>query len=644
MSMAEGGEQEGGEPPKAAQLPADTSASRERSGRRRSTSRRHRRHRQRRRKKALKRALKRSFRWSVPVVFLAVVIAALVMLPEGKRARGPATFNDWTHKGDQPAGAQTGVTDDLAATADRWRQVLAKPDAGIAEYRALLDEDHRKRGMLVQQVGGLEQLAAKLLVLGQTNQSDLARLLRSCADSMDAGHAMDIARRFGEQQDPEARRWIAQALWVTGDMWAFDQVWGASPEAFAASAPAKPLRLAADALIREGTAAEGAKAVLAGMLKDPQPSPGVWHALALVAFQSGDIPGHRSLLEATAGDGERRLKDWMDHVDLMLDHADNAGISDVLDALPLQRGTPWEVIDAAKRLSRRGQHPHAHRLLERRLNLKLEMDPAELYVMAGFSALASKDWNGCKGHVTAMRLRASNTGSFEDVSHFLQGCAALGAGDDGFATECFGRMALGKGPQPEVLLRFLVEGIEPSAGVLDKAVTRQAWLAACNLEAALSGDSSYWRARSTLAGYASQVPDMVLAARTAMRIDPRSPSSVASLIRALLLSPDSKPEVLGLSARLMKEMPVLAEWRVQRATALAASNLPDDAKAILKPLKPKSIPQHLREPLRVAWLEVHVAAKEWDAARKAIAALPLAQPEPLLRARMDRLSKRIPKL
>jgi hypothetical protein len=114
------------------------------------------------------------------------------------------------------------------------------------------------------------------------------------------------------------------------------------------------------------------------------------------------------------------------------------------------------------------------------------------------------------------------------------------------------------------------------------------------------------------------------------------------MVRALLFMPDGKPEVLELSAALMQGSPALAESRLLRAMALAASNKAAEAKAILQPMRPSVIPPSLRGLLGIAWLDVHVASQNWDAARKTLDGIRSLRWEPLMQAKVDRLAVKIP--
>jgi hypothetical protein len=434
---------------------------------------------------------------------------------------------------------------------------------------------------------------------------------------------------------------MSQALLVSGDVLAFDQASASSPEAFATDAQMLPWRLAADALLREGETSRRARADLARMAKAPNPSQSAWQALRLVAFLSGDTSGHRELLDSHQVHGDQRLRYWIDHVELLVANDVWSEVDDVMDGLLLDHTHPDEVVEAVKKLARMGQPNRGSRLADRQL--RLDPSPVRVAVMGAFCSLAAGQWDECSRLAMAMRMRTSTAGQLGGIPHFLLGCAASGSGSDSQASDAFEQMAFGSDPQAGLQLGMLVEGVRLAADRLNKASVRQAWLVARELEGSLGSTASYWRMRSELAGYALQVPDMLLAARAALRHDPASPASISCMVRALLFAPEGKPEVLELSAALMQDSPVLAESRLLRAMALAAGNKAAEAKAILQPMRPSVIPPSLRGLLGLAWLDVHVASRDWDAARKTLDGIRSLRWDPLMQAKVDRLAAKIPK-
>ena len=365
-------------------------------------------------------------------------------------------------------------------------------------------------------------------------------------------------------------------------------------------------------------------------------------SLLFLAFQAGDIKGHRALLERQRIKGRRGIKHWLDHVELLARMGDAGGIDDILDGLPLDREDPEDVENVARRLMRLGLGRPVLRLVARRQ--RSEQSLGNLAALGGFASLAVEDWERCNSLAIEIQKLTTMTDSLTPISHFLRGCAALGLGNEVAASASFDRITVETCKDPSGLLRSLSEGMRLDVGSMKPPCFRQAWLVARDLEGVLGDDGAYWRIRSELAGYASQVSDMLFAARTAMQIDPGSSVSVATTVRALLLAPDAMPEILPLSANLVKETPVRAEWRILRARALVSGDRLAEGKAMLQTIKASAIPTPLLTSLDVAWLEAHVASQDWEAARKTLAGIRSPRWEPLLQAKVDRLAAKIPKI
>jgi len=594
--------------------------------------------RKRRRRSQIKKAFRRMSPlavWAAPSALIAAILVVLAFPTALRNGKGGG-LRSLAKTGNSPDS-----TGEFPTTAAGWNEWLRSGAAGIREYREAFDQDIQRGGALLDEVGNLDELTTKLLALGKTNQADVTRVFRAYGARFDSRRALGLAGSLDVRSDPEASRWVAQALLLSGDVLAFDQAWQSSPEAFATNSGMRPWRLAADALLQDEEASRRAQSDLAGMRTAADPSPSAWHASMLVAFLRGDVSGHHELLVSRLTSGDQRLRHWMDHVEILLANEFDTEVDDVLDGLVLDRTHPDEVMEAAKRLVRLGQPGRAKRLIDRRL--KADGDSVRLIAAGAFCALAAEQWNECTRLAVSLRMRASASGELDAIAHFLQGCAAMGSGDEGLALNAFDRMAFGNESQAALQLRMVTEGVGLAADRLERSSLRKAWLVARELEGSLGLDGAYWRARSELAGHASQVPDMILAARTAPRLEPRSTASLSCLLRALLLSPDIKPEALELSAALMRELPVPAEWRILRAMALSNSNQAAEAKSLLLPMRPSVVHPRLAGLLRIAWLGVHVSSQDWDAARKAVKEMSSSRLDTRLRAKWDSLAAKIPK-
>lgn len=531
---------------------------------------------------------------------------------------------------------------DADGAASLWLPLLSRERNNLAALRSFFDQDEKLDGALVERMPNRESSIGLLVRMGATNRDDLIRVIRMRARRMEWDRVADVATQMATNLSSEVKGLVALAHLAHGDVLAFDQEWSEAGAALESEPAMKPWRLAASVLLRDGADSARAKSELTAMRVKEKDSTVVLDSLLHVAFQAGDIEGHRALLEAQRIKGRRLLKHWMDHVDLLARIDDANGINDILDGLPVDRADPEDAENAARRLMHLGLNQHVLRLTDRRQ--RTDQSSGNLSALAAFAALVSEDWERCNGISIGMQKITAADDNLMVISHFLRGCAALGVANEVAASASFDRMSVGNSKDPVGLLELLVDGVRPGVGSLNPPSLRQAWLVARDLEGLIGDTGAYWRTRSELAGYASQSSDMSLAARTAMQVDPGAAASVATMTRALLLAPEVKPEVVSLSARLMKETPVLAEWRILRARALVAANQVAEGKATLNALKPSAMPAGLIPSANVAWLEIHVAEQDWDGARKSLAAIRVQRLEPLLRSKVERLAAKIPKI
>lgn len=530
---------------------------------------------------------------------------------------------------------------DADGAASLWQLMLSQEHNNITALRSFFDHDARLGGALVERTPNREALVGLLVTLGGTNRDDLDRVLRFRARRLEWDRVAEVGAQMSTNLTAEANVLLAVAHLARGDGLAFDQQWSGSRGSLESDPLIKPWRLAATALLQGPAEASKAKLDLNAMLAAGKNSPEVMDSLLFLAFQAGDIKGHRALIEKQRIKGRRGLKHWMDHVELLARFDNARGIDDILDGLPLDRADPEDVENVARRLMQLGLAQPVLRLVDRRQ--RSEQPLGNFAALAGFASLVSEDWERCNNLAIGIQKLPSAPESLNEISHFLRGCAALGLANEVEASACFDRMNVETCKEPAALLRLLSEGMRLGVGSLNPPSFRQAWLVTRDLEGSLGDDGAYWRTRSEMAGYASQVSDMVFAARTAMQIDVGAAASVATMTRALLLVPDANPEVLSLSASLMKETPVLAEWRILRASALVSCDRLAEGKALLQTIKASAVPAILLPSLNLAWLEAHVASQDWDAARKTLDGIRSVRWEPLLRAKVERLAAKIPK-
>ena len=605
---------------------------------------RKRRHRSRRRRKRVARALFTSASLIGPILLILCLLLAFVTLvkwPDGTVVGGRSTLLEkYMRQRDFARIERLVGAGDAEGAAVAWRQTLVKEQNNITTLRRFFEHDERLGGALTDKIPGREQRVGLIVTLGGTNREDLQWVMKMRARRCEWEQVLVVAGKLGSNLTTEARGLVARAYLALGDVLAFDQEWSESSAAFEVDATLKPWRLAANALLRESADAARAKSDLTAMLAADKASDDVADALLFLAFQAGDTEGHRSLLHARRIIGRRALNHWMDHVELLARVGDMGRIDDIVDGLPLDRADQEEIDKVAKRLMQLGLTKQVGRLVERRHRAGQSL--GEAAVLAGFAALLDEEWERGKSLAARMQTQSSPDQDYSEISRFLLGGVALSAGEEDVAALSFDRMSVGSSQDPKWLLGLLSRGMRLSAGSLQAPCIRQAWLVARDLEGLIGTDGAYWRTRSELAGYAVQVPDMLFAARSAMQLDPGT-ASRAAMTGALLLAQDAKPEVLDLSASLMQATPVLAEWRILRARALVSCGRLAEGKAILKAIKPSTIPTILLPSLNVAWLEAHVSSQDWNAARKALDGLRSVRLEPLMRAKVDRLAASIPK-
>lgn len=572
---------------------------------------------------------------------LAALAVALVRWPEAGSDGARSSLAERFLRGRDMAEVRRMLqARDVAGSAAAWQQLLRTRELDAASCRELFDHDDQLGGALLDRVRDPEWLASRLLMLGGTNREDVRRVMRMHAGRFAWQRVLDIAPWVSAETNGPVPGWMAQARLALGDAPAFHETWGTLGREWLHDARAKPWCLAAEAVMRDARDAQRARSELALMREGPELQPAAWEASLWLAFMTGDVAGHKGLLNRLPSTGPPRLEHAINQAELLANAGDRAAAAQFLQGLRPGKASEEEAATAVVRLVQLGFFAQSERLLD--AVWKGEPDDMGRPIMGCLPVLLAGDWERCMSHALGLRAQPSTSGRLDALSYFLQGCSAMGLGKASAAKDAFDAMATRTVNQPEWMLRFVSEVLRQGEGRLDKACMRQAWVMARMLETNLGEQDSYWRSRAEAAGRARQVPDMMRSARWALRSDPRSADALCSVVRALLLSQEGNSEALFLSADLMRRAPALAEWRMLRAMALARGDLADEARGILQSMPEPSIHPQLRSLLGFAWLEIHVAAQDWAAARRLLARLRAGRMEALVSDRLADLAKRIP--
>lgn len=576
------------------------------------------------------------------VVIVALWALFYIKWPEKEAGEGIETSLVDRHFRDRQLdeARQLLVQKDVAGAAGVWKDLLRKYPSDIRLYRGLLDAMGESSSGLVTRFEDADAIGARLLGLGRTNRDDLVRVVRLHAALGNWPEVKSLAGDVSTNFTADVGAILARAYFESNDLSSFEQFWVAFQPEFSALPALKPWRLAADAVEKEGEEGERARRELGGLRGDPDQRVLALRLLARVALMKADASAHAILLQEMLAAKVLRPSDWIEHVELLarLGRMEEArAYSERIDEV---RGRADELSDVVLRLFRRGLRDPGMALLNR--SLKVVGKDMTLAVAEGVGAFLMSDWGKCNSIAFSLRGQQPTAGVADAIAYFLEGCAAEGLGYGQKAKASFDEMELVPSAQPRVVLDFA--GVISSLGVstTNTAAIFRSWRLVKSLEGSLSTDAAYWRERSVLARRANQAVDMVSSARAAMDLHPAAPHSRSSLAQALMLSPGNEAEVARLTAGLMKEFPVLPEWRLQHAMALAAGGSVDEAKRMLGFVSPNRIPPRLDAMHRLAWLHVHIADKQWGAARKVLGEIRAMSMDRMMTARIEDLAGRLP--
>lgn len=524
---------------------------------------------------------------------------------------------------------------DVPSAAAAWKDLLRKHPGDPRMYRMLLDEIGDENMALLAKFEDAEEMGAKLLEMGRTNRDDLFRVIRLNAGLGNWRRVKQLSGDVSTNFTPELGGVLARAYFESNDLAAFEQFWTTFQAEFSANAAIKPWRWAADAVQkREDEGGPGMRELTAMRGKPNERVLGL-RLLSRVALLKGDAPRHAVLVQEMIASKLLRPSDWIEHVELLarLGRLDEArSYSERIDEV---RGRGVELADVVLRLHALRFHESAAALLGR--SLKVVPRDVPLSVMEGLTAFLASDWGRCNSLAFSLRGQQPTAGVVDPISYFLEGYAVEGTGYAQKAKAAFDEMELVPSSDPVVVLGFAEMVSRLSVAPSNNVAIFRAWRMAKSLETFLSSSGEYWRGRSILAGRANQVVDMVSSAKAAMEADHASPQSRSVMARALSLSGGDKAEVLRLTSSLMRELPVTSDWRIQHAVSLAASGNPDEARKVLEVTAAAGFPPRLQNEVRLAWLEVYVAKKDWGGARKVAGELKDLPMERLVSARLREL-------
>ncbi|MEI6340689.1 MAG: hypothetical protein WCR07_01935 [Verrucomicrobiota bacterium] len=530
--------------------------------------------------------------------------------------------------------------DGLAASLDGWSKLLGEIPSDARLMRLLLDDVRPSDVSALDGLGGAEAFGQRLLQLGQTNRDDVVRVIRIHASLGNWAEVRDWAGRIGTNGTAEVAGWLARAYLDEGDVMAFDQLWTTFSGDFSRDVGMAPWRVAADAILKESISVEDAARSLAGSKGNDSMGQGTLRLLRIVARAKGDVEGERRLLEELRLANETRASDWIGHLELMARKGSVDDASLVESRIAEARLRPGAVGDAMARLMALGKGTTAKALLAKAV-AENRADPG-VAILRPIPLTLEADWDGAVAMAAAMRRQQAMAGMVDSVACFIEGSAQEATGGDVRAQQAFLEMEIAPVRDPIRALQF-AEVFSDLSLVSSNAVhPARVWRLVKALQKSAPESPSYWRIRAVVAGRAEEASDMLLSATKASSLEPASHPATARWVRALWLAGGHDAEALSLSKVLVSGTPVEAAWRVQHAMLLASSGSPADARKILSETRPSTIPASLRDEVQHAWLEVHVAAKEWELAREVAKGLQRTRMEPLVSRRFHQRVASIP--
>ncbi len=530
--------------------------------------------------------------------------------------------------------------DGLAASLDEWRKLLGEVPSDARLMRLLLDALRPSDVPALDGLGGAEVFGQRLLQLGQTNRDDVVRVIRIHATLGNWWEVRDWAGRVGTNSTADVAGWLARAYLDEGDVMAFEQLWTTFTADFSRDAAMAPWRAAADAILKESTSVEDAAKGLAGSKENDAMGQMTLRLLRNIARAKGDVEGERKFLEELRMANETRASDWIGHLELMARTGSVDGASIVESRIAEARLRPGAVGDAMVRLMALGKGTTAKALLAKAV-AENRADPG-VAILRPIPLMLAADWDGALALAATMRRQQAVAGMVDSVASFIEGCVQEATGGDIRAQQAFVDMDTAPVRDPVRALQFAEVLSDVSLVSTNVVHPTRIWRLVKALQKSAPESPSYWRTRAVIAGRAEEASDMLSSATKASSLEPASRPATARLVRALWLAGGHDADALSLSKVLVNATPVEAAWRVQHAMLLASSGSPADARKILSETRPSTIPASLRDEVQHAWLEVHVAAKEWELARKVAKGLQGARMEPLVSRRFHQRVASIP--
>ena len=488
---------------------------------------------------------------------------------------------------------------DRRGSALAWRGAVANNPGNLEVLRGWVGAAAAADDATLRETGAPLSEALRLLQWGGTNLADVELTMRLMWRLEMVGDMVRLGEPFVGALGSEAAGWMARAYFDVADMASFDALWARHGAAFASDPELGLRREAWKAQWGPPSTAREGMDRLATAQGDPKTRRLAMAMARKLAVTRADVVEHERLLREEVADGTAGVREYVELWLLMAasGRREDAirSATEVVPILECQTVKPTRML--AQALLTLGMVDQALELLESR------------------RALQHRDLGLCLLRAEALRVR----GRWEDLKDLALslGSGAVPGVDATLAAQALRAIAEAKLKQMS-LARATAEGLAGApTGDPGLTIRLAEWLADAGLggaavalmrkaEPALNGSAAYWAQRTTAAGMANDLDDMLESSRRALELGRDDRRLRNNRAVALLLARRDPAEAVRLTFQNVTLFPGERPYQVNHALALLDNDRVLEARRILEGLAVAGMSSGQEANFHLAWVALLV--------------------------------------
>jgi tetratricopeptide (TPR) repeat protein len=492
-----------------------------------------------------------------------------------------------------------------------WRSAMANNPGDPQLTRDALSTLARAPGMPRKFLFFALHEGQRLIRLSNTNSADLQLLARICSQFGLHDSTVRLLEYPGVQLDTGTAGLLIEADFFLGRMAEFERTWQAHPAL--TNQPKNRILFDAWASVWGPPAGmQAARSRLAAARSDFQLGPFAARCQLPVSQHLSDVATYRAALDQLIERREDKPGQHVTYWNLLMQAGRTPDAARLAREYSRPPETPAEAVLMARAFTQLGMTEYAAEFLGKQLT---ELGyRSDLWLLRAELLVRLKRWNEVRELAVRLRQHETLGTKLSAYTYYLEGIVELALRRPEAAADQFNRVPEGSFETPLLAYQTATQlralgHPKPAAELLRR------------YEAEFGSTSRFWTELTLSAYSAREMDTMAAAAARAYELDPDNLTCINNQAAALIAFRRNPEEAVKLTFKLISKLPTSVDARINHVLALLNNGRADDARRLLRTVKPDGLNATQFSVLQFAWFECHLQSREPAEARRAADAI-----------------------